>query len=103
MTISAAEQVSSVIFTLKDKMNLYTDLFKSVFRSSLSISFVVESLLNPCSCSLKAILFASALIVNYLIQDACFKCLADALLLLGIFLHDRPPAIVALAFWFHPR
>ncbi|KAI7855286.1 Sodium/calcium exchanger protein-domain-containing protein [Circinella umbellata] len=101
---NAAEHVSSVTFAMKNKMNLCIGVALS---SSLQIGLLVTPVLviagwiigQPMTLFFEdfetVILFASVLIVNYLIQDARSNWLEGALLLAAY-------AIVALAFWFHP-
>ncbi|KAI8143128.1 calcium/proton exchanger [Fennellomyces sp. T-0311] len=101
---NAAEHVSSVTFAMKNKMNLCIGIALS---SSLQIGLLVTPILvlagwiidQPMTLFFEdfetIILFASVLIVNYLIQDARSNWLEGALLLAAY-------AIIALAFWFHP-
>ncbi|KAI9264100.1 calcium/proton exchanger [Phascolomyces articulosus] len=101
---NAAEHVSSVTFAMKNKMNLCIGVALS---SSLQIGLLVTPVLviagwiigQPMTLFFEdfetVILFASVLIVNYLIQDARSNWLEGALLLAAY-------AIIALAFWFHP-
>lgn len=87
---SAAEHVSSVTFAMKNKMNLSIGIALS---SSLQIGLLVTPVLvivgwiigQPMTLFFEdfetVILFASVLIVNYLIQDARSNWLEGALLL----------------------
>ncbi|KAI9488248.1 Sodium/calcium exchanger protein-domain-containing protein [Zychaea mexicana] len=101
---NAAEHVSSVTFAMKNKMNLCIGVALS---SSLQIGLLVSPVLviagwfigQPMTLFFEdfetVILFASVLIVNYLIQDARSNWLEGALLLAAY-------AIIAMAFFFHP-
>lgn len=91
--ISAAEHVSSVTFAMKNKMNLCIGIALS---SSLQIGLLVTPVLvlvgwaigQPMTLFFEnfetVVLFASVLIVNYLIQDARSNWLEGALLLVSI-------------------
>lgn len=91
---NAAEHVSSVTFALKDKMNLCIGIAVS---SSLQIGLLVSPVLvltgwaigQPMTLFFEdfetVILFASVLIVNYLIQDGRSNWLEGVLLLVNIF------------------
>ncbi|CDS03808.1 hypothetical protein LRAMOSA06763 [Lichtheimia ramosa] len=101
---NAAEHVSSVTFAMKNKMNLCIGIALS---SSLQIGLLVTPVLvlvgwaigQPMTLFFEnfetVVLFASVLIVNYLIQDARSNWLEGALLLCAY-------AIIGLAFYFHP-
>ncbi|ORY97591.1 calcium/proton exchanger [Syncephalastrum racemosum] len=101
---NAAEHVSSVTFAMKNKMNLSINI---AISSSLQIGLFVTPVLviagwitgQPMSLFFEdfetCILFASVLIVNYLIQDGRSNWLEGALLLASY-------TIICLAFWFHP-
>lgn len=92
-SISAAEHVSSVTFAMKNKMNLCIGIALS---SSLQIGLLVTPVLvlvgwaigQPMTLFFEnfetVVLFASVLIVNYLIQDARSNWLEGALLLVCI-------------------
>ncbi|ORY96892.1 Sodium/calcium exchanger protein-domain-containing protein [Syncephalastrum racemosum] len=101
---NAAEHLSSVTFAVKNKMNLSVGIALS---SSLQIGLLVTPVLvlvgwaidQPMTLYFEnfetVVLFASVLIVNYLIQDARSNWLEGALLLSAY-------AIIAVAFYFHP-
>lgn len=90
---NAAEHASSVTFALKDKMNLCIGIAVS---SSLQIGLLVSPVLvltgwaigQPMTLFFEdfetIILFASVLIVNYLIQDGRSNWLEGVLLLVSI-------------------
>lgn len=104
VSISAAEHVSSVTFALKDKMNLCIGIAVS---SSLQIGLLVSPVLVLTGWAIDVpmtfffeifetvVLFASVLVVNYLIGDGKSNWLEGALLICCY-------AIVALAFYYHP-
>ncbi|KAI9311593.1 calcium/proton exchanger [Dichotomocladium elegans] len=101
---NAAEHVSAVTFAMKNKMNLSINI---AISSSLQIGLFVTPVLviagwifgQPMTLFFEnfetVTLFASVLIVNYLLQDGRSNWLEGALLLASY-------AIIALAFWFHP-
>ncbi|KAI8393459.1 calcium/proton exchanger [Radiomyces spectabilis] len=101
---NAAEHVSSVTFAMKDKMNLCIGI---AISSSLQIGLLVTPVLvitgwiigQPMTLFFEnfetVVLFASVMIVNYLIQDGRSNWLEGILLLASY-------SIVALAFFFHP-
>ncbi|KAI9244343.1 calcium/proton exchanger [Sporodiniella umbellata] len=101
---NAAEHVSSITFALKNKMNLCIGIAVS---SSLQIGLLVSPLLVLTGWVIDVpmtfffelfettVLFASVLIVNYLLADGKSNWLEGALLL-AVY------AIVALAFYYHP-
>ncbi|CDH49979.1 calcium proton exchanger [Lichtheimia corymbifera JMRC:FSU:9682] len=101
---NAAEHVSAVTFAMKNKMNLSINI---AISSSLQIGLFVTPVLviagwifgQPMTLFFEnfetVILFASVLIVNYLIQDGVSNWLEGTLLLASY-------TIIALAFWFHP-
>lgn len=89
---SAAEHVSAVTFAMKNKMNLSINI---AISSSLQIGLFVTPVLviagwifgQPMTLFFEnfetVILFASVLIVNYLIQDGVSNWLEGTLLLVG--------------------
>ncbi|KAI9313406.1 Sodium/calcium exchanger protein-domain-containing protein [Dichotomocladium elegans] len=101
---NAAEHVSAVTFAMKNKMNLAIGIALS---SSLQIGLLVTPVLviagwifdKPMTLFFEnfetVVLFASVLIVNYLIQDSRSNWLEGALLLCAY-------AIIAIAFYYHP-
>ncbi|KAM3582795.1 hypothetical protein VKS41_004561 [Umbelopsis sp. WA50703] len=101
---NAAEHVSSVTFALKDKMNLCIGI---AISSSLQIGLLVTPILviagwiidQPMTLFFEnfetVVLFASVLIVNYLIADGKSNWLEGAMLLIAY-------TIIAIAFLFHP-
>lgn len=101
---NAAEHVSSVTFALKDKMNLCIGI---AISSSLQIGLLVTPMLviggwiigQPMTLFFEdfetVVLFASVLIVNYLIADGKSNWLEGAMLLIAY-------TIIAIAFLFHP-
>ncbi|ORX58775.1 calcium/proton exchanger [Hesseltinella vesiculosa] len=101
---NAAEHVSAVTFAMKNKMNLSVGIAVS---SSLQIGLFVTPALVITGWAIgqpmtlffddfeTVILFASVLIVNYLIQDGRSNWLEGILLLSSY-------AIVSLAFYCHP-
>lgn len=101
---NAAEHVSSVTFAIKNKMNLCIGI---AISSSLQIGLLVSPVLVLTGWFINVqmtfffeifettVLFASVLIVNYLIADGKSNWLEGALLLACY-------AIVALAFYYHP-
>ncbi|KAI9346348.1 calcium/proton exchanger [Pilaira anomala] len=102
---NAAEHASSVTFALKDKMNLCIGIAVS---SSLQIGLLVSPVLvltgwaigQPMTLFFEdfetVILFASVLIVNYLIQDGRSNWLEGVLLLSSY-------VIIAMAFYLYPK
>ncbi len=101
---NAAEHVSSVTFAIKNKMNLCIGI---AISSSLQIGLLVSPILVltgwwidvPMTFFFEifetTVMFASVMIVNYLISDGKSNWLEGALLLACY-------AIVALAFFYHP-
>ncbi|CAO3639195.1 unnamed protein product [Mucor hiemalis] len=101
---NAAEHVSAVTFAMKDKMNLCIGIAVS---SSLQIGLLVSPVLvltgwaigQPMTLFFEdfetVILFASVLIVNYLIQDGRSNWLEGVLLLSSY-------SIIAMAFYLYP-
>ncbi|GAN11702.1 conserved hypothetical protein [Mucor ambiguus] len=101
---NAAEHVSAVTFAIKDKMNLCIGI---AISSSLQIGLLVTPVLvlsgwainQPMTLFFEdfetVILFASVLIVNYLIQDGRSNWLEGILLLSSY-------VIIAMAFYLYP-
>ncbi|KAI8636258.1 Sodium/calcium exchanger protein-domain-containing protein [Parasitella parasitica] len=101
---NAAEHVSAVTFAMKDKMNLCIGIAVS---SSLQIGLLVTPVLVLAGWAINqpmtlffedfetVILFASVLIVNYLIQDGRSNWLEGILLLSSY-------VIIAMAFYLYP-
>ncbi|KAI8378098.1 calcium/proton exchanger [Choanephora cucurbitarum] len=101
---NAAEHVSAVTFAMKDKMNLCIGI---AISSSLQIGLLVTPVLviagwainQPMSLFFEdfetVILFASVLIVNYLIQDGRSNWL-EGILLLSCYV------IISMAFYLYP-
>ncbi|KAI9029553.1 calcium/proton exchanger [Phycomyces nitens] len=101
---NAAEHLSSVTFAMKDKMNLSIGI---AISSSLQIGLLVTPVLviigwaigQPMTLFFEnfetIVLFASVMIVNYLIQDGRSNWFEGIMLLASY-------AIIALAFYFHP-
>ncbi|KAG1061171.1 hypothetical protein G6F42_027750 [Rhizopus arrhizus] len=101
---SAAEHVSAVTFAMKDKMNLCIGI---AISSSLQIGLLVTPVLVLAGWAINqpmtlffedfetVILFASVLIVNYLIQDGRSNWLEGILLLSSY-------VIIAMAFYLYP-
>ncbi|CAO0791382.1 unnamed protein product [Mucor circinelloides] len=101
---NAAEHVSAVTFAMKDKMNLCIGI---AISSSLQIGLLVTPVLVLAGWAINqpmtlffedfetVILFASVLIVNYLIQDGRSNWLEGILLLSSY-------VIIAMAFYLYP-
>ncbi|KAL9540838.1 hypothetical protein MBANPS3_009469 [Mucor bainieri] len=101
---NAAEHVSAVTFAIKDKMNLCIGI---AISSSLQIGLLVTPVLVLAGWAINqpmtlffedfetVILFASVLIVNYLIQDGRSNWLEGILLLSSY-------VIIAMAFYLYP-
>ncbi|KAI8981954.1 calcium/proton exchanger [Mycotypha africana] len=101
---NAAEHVGAVTFAMKNKMNLCIGIAVS---SSLQIGLLVSPVLVLTGWMIDVpmtfffelfetvVLFASVLVVNYLIQDGKSNWLEGSLLLACY-------AIVAMAFYYHP-
>ncbi|CAO3626844.1 unnamed protein product [Mucor fragilis] len=101
---NAAEHVSAVTFAMKDKMNLCIGI---AISSSLQIGLLVTPVLVLAGWAINqpmtlffedfetVIMFASVLIVNYLIQDGRSNWLEGILLLSSY-------VIIAMAFYLYP-